>query len=348
MTSELVVEVGNECLFFRFEGHGTKRRLNDPDYVKTVDLEIKRKDLAFYQNSLLSKMAHNEWNEGCGIDASLPLKSHPMLELDIEWSEGIVDMISHIYKKHSTEHLKLPKGIELDDALVVLEYYCLDVPDPRKIDLSEASVVSRARANIFLKERESVYKAAAYILEVIENHAESETFFLFAKRSHDMRIINEMNTVQFHRVGSRFPVPSSLAYSDLSKDAHFKAKQAECEEFLSWVEKDRMRDMLMSILEDAELVAEFEPTKGDNQYGRVPGSDREKCDDISHVYSRTRSLIPYDKGENRRCGYSFVETEYGQLEELCVLMVTVPQKVKRARTNPSGEWGGLRYDRWGV
>jgi hypothetical protein len=117
-----------------------------------------------------------------------------------------------------------------------------------------------------------------------------------------------------------------------------------------------MRDMLMSILEDAELVAEFEPTKGDNQYGRVPGSDREKCDDISHVYSRTRSLIPYDNGENRRCGYSFVETEYGQLEELCVLMVTVPQKVKRARTNQegdwethqSGDWGGLRYDRWGV
>jgi hypothetical protein len=52
MTSELVVEVGNESLFFRFEGHGTKRRSNSCDYVKTVNLEIKREDLAFYENSM--------------------------------------------------------------------------------------------------------------------------------------------------------------------------------------------------------------------------------------------------------------------------------------------------------
>jgi hypothetical protein len=106
MTSESVVEVGKESVFFRFEGD-RKHRANTCGYVKTVDLAIKREDLAFYENSLLSKMAlyenfllskmaHKKWNERCGLDASTPLVTQPMSELKTEWSEGIVDMISHI------------------------------------------------------------------------------------------------------------------------------------------------------------------------------------------------------------------------------------------------------------
>jgi hypothetical protein len=63
-------------------------------------------------------------------------------------------VISHIYKHDGPEGLKLPPlGVELDDAMTILDYYSLNVVNPRLIDQFETDLPQQLRAFLFLQQR---------------------------------------------------------------------------------------------------------------------------------------------------------------------------------------------------
>ncbi len=132
--SETTADGPAALIFFRFLGDPTSD-------IDTVDMVVGRKDLLKYPASLLSKLADDTWkqeeNKNAGAEASNPIVTKPLeAPCANNWSTSVLDMVAHFYHHGSEEGLKLPPGIELDDALGVLDYYSLEVSDPSTIDLS--------------------------------------------------------------------------------------------------------------------------------------------------------------------------------------------------------------------
>ena len=115
----------DSAVHFRFVGE---------DSGLSIDVAVPRKALEAVPESLLTKLADNIWNRGnpeLGRSAMLPIETHPLLaECKDEWSPALAAMIVNAYlfaaKKRPNENkepLKLPPGVDLVDALVVLDYY---------------------------------------------------------------------------------------------------------------------------------------------------------------------------------------------------------------------------------
>jgi hypothetical protein len=80
--------------------------------------------------------------------------------------------------------LKLPDGVEFDDALVVLDYYGFNMDESVKFNFDKMADVIHILAKLFLKWWHSMGKARQFIIEYLKKSPQKKTLFLFATKSH--------------------------------------------------------------------------------------------------------------------------------------------------------------------
>ncbi|CAB9522349.1 expressed unknown protein [Seminavis robusta] len=237
----------SDIVYFRFEGQpGTG--------VDEIDISLSRQVLQAFSDSLLTKLADDEWksdeNKTAGETASNPLITKPLESpCREEWSPCLAEMIAETYRwKHAELRIieddqakegnrpALPPNVTLEDALCVLEYYGVTLDDPSMISFEKLDTESQIRAKLFLKDLALIDDAADLVLEELKQNPQRETLFLFAKRCHNMQYINTHNYLgviyeprKFVRVGN-----------DLECNLHFGWAQDDFhrEHFIEQIRKE--------------------------------------------------------------------------------------------------------------
>jgi hypothetical protein len=227
-----------EKVYFRFQGE-----LIDTHVITPVNICIPKSHLEAKQDTFLSQIAGERWNSDAtvGRDETSPIVVS-LSECSEEWSAPLAQMITDSYQQHFDQRptpLKLPSGgVQLIDALVVMQYFGLQVDNPETdISLEEADDGVIIRAKLFLKELEYVDQAKAFIVEYLKAYPQVETYFLFTRSEYNMDCINgishgeqpmPMNRVKFVRVGDN----------------------EQCNLLYDWVRNSILRQRLISLLED--------------------------------------------------------------------------------------------------
>ena len=227
---------------------------------------ISQQALEAVPDSVLTKLAiDGVWKKdtGDGTAAHHPIVIKPLeAPIQDEWTPAMADMIVNAYQwwleqkekesgnpvgdddeeGESRRLIKLPDGVELEDALVVLDYYFaigeeLWADAVNCVDFSECRVDVQARAKLLLKWMKDAEQTLRFIVETLKSNPKRATLFLFASQKHDMDYINRNNDDDtFVRVGG----------------------DNECDSHLEWIENKRLRERLVLSLEyKAGLKANF-------------------------------------------------------------------------------------------
>lgn len=212
---------------------------------------IFKSHLKVKKDSFLSQMADNNWGNtsvGCvGSESGNPIvvSITPCTE---EWSPSLVTMIQasyqHFHKKEKNAPT-LPKHVELWDALIVLQYFGLQVHDPADIPLDKATEGTRIRAKLLIKQLPHVSKAKEYVFKQLGSNPGHETHFLFTEKPHQVELANHRN----------FPTATDL---NIVKFTAMGNSEEECENNYDWVSYPLLRKHFVSLLQDeVDLEAQF-------------------------------------------------------------------------------------------
>jgi len=285
---------------------------------------IPRSALEAVKNSLLAKLADDTWkaDAAAGSTAENPIVTRPVESpCKEDWEPALANMIVDAYRWHqekktwdsTKEHaakndgggaeankdtlepprLKLPNDIELEDALIVLDYYgLLENEGPIDFDFNETRDDVHIRALLFLKWMKKAEEAKRFIIESLKKDPKVVTHFLFASSKHNMNYINDKMTNEqetFVRVGGE-----------------------ECDAHFEWIGNQRLRAGLVSwVEEESGLKAAF---MNKNYYdGDVYGA-RPRPEE---------SLLAVSADEM---------FQWDGMESMYVLRVVVPKATKRKRT----------------
>lgn len=292
-------------VYFCFKGDTTKS-------VADAHVAIDRDALEAAKESVLAKLASDMWasNEKAGSSETIPIITHPLkAPCKDEWDPVLAEMIADAYHYHEEmkkyneakekeegppPSLKLPAGVEFQDALAVLDYYGLTIDESVNFDFSYTTDAIHIRALLFQKGIKMVQKAKESIIEAIKKDPKVVTLFLFTNSRHDMKHINKWNEKKFVRVGE--PI--------------------DCENHLEWVENDVLRELLISSLDESGLQAQF---VSENFYELYDGEPWRIYTDPKPGLSYVSVRRNYDNG-------------FDDCELLPVLQVEVPRKAKKQRT----------------
>jgi hypothetical protein len=312
-------------VFFLFKGTGGRNHDEDAAGVKQVPdalVAIPVEALESKPDSLLTALVNDSWkqSEAAGSNRENPIITKPLESL-LEWTPSLAEMIRDAYAwfhlrkqkksecedmepKENDEKIELPRdGVELKDALVVLEYYGLTPDDPLlHISLEEADYMVRLRAKLLFKEIPNLLKAVQFIQDYLEKDPRRVTLFLFAQSHHDMDYINKHNngyqTNRFVRVG----------------------EGDDCDMNFEWVQSEFLRRCFQSTLEDVGLSASFltgaRAVLADcyhhKRYGESDSSSNPPPDEYSYIEVEPSEDSSYRRGRP-------------VVEELAVIRVQIPE-----------------------
>ena len=342
----------NSLVYVRFEGGhvvGNTIAIPSVDIVipkAALDMEGTQGSAAHVQPTYLGSLAKDTWRQDVSKGASVnnPLTIHPLrAPCSEEWSPKIAHMIAEVYQRriqyseiqyHENPvdlRPRLLKGVELEEALVVLDYYGFNVMDDPKnsIILDDADPIAKIRGGLFLQEIEHVESAKQFIVKYLTESPARITYFLFADHTLDMNYVNftldgfrdldyNRDGIQFVRLGESSTSAVSGGGGGDGNDSGGSFRMPECDRHYAWVQGEpRRRENLVALLEEVGLTATF-------VFESFPII--ENCQ--NHEYG--------PQYEPPKHGYSLLarkcnDSDLITFEDYAVLKVLVPPALKKAR-----------------
>ena len=291
-----------------------------------ANVAIDQTCLETVKDSLLTKLATGTWkrSESAGSTKDDPIITRPLESPCKEvWTPALGTMIADAYKRESAkrrtssaqvvdeaseEHeapppplLKLPENVELEDALLVLDYYGVMKDELNSFDLEDTSDDVQLRALLYLKWLNNVEEAKLFILDTMKNDLKVKTLFLFASSEYDMDFINAQDRngkEKLVRVGD----------------------DSSCNDHFEWTtHHQKLRNYLVSLLEEQSgLMATW------RNRNFAFGLDGNEVDDCYFRPSPGKSMILVRPDTHN---------DYDGSEEMFVLQVEVPMANKKQRTD---------------
>lgn len=156
-------------VFFQFLGS---------EEIPTHTISVNCESLQQHPDSLLTKLYDDKWKKkgsekGSTLDD--PIVTVPLESLE-GWLPGMAIMIETFYK---TSEFVLPKHVELEEAVPILDFYGLPVQDPQTVKFDETDVATEVRAKLWIERSKNYQATVDAILDKFRTEPEVEKQFVF-------------------------------------------------------------------------------------------------------------------------------------------------------------------------
>jgi hypothetical protein len=257
-------------VYFRFEG---KRRTG----VESVDVSIPKLHLKAFPETLLAKLAEDTWKsdkEAGETTIDKPIITDPLEGPCAElWSPDLAQLIVDVYRYQYHQEKEtddstptngsigiivsevyqppeslvprpvVPFGVELDNVLVVLDFYGFPMKPEERIQVK-----------LQKREFELMEKAQKYVLAELEKNPHRETLFLFASHTADMNYIHRVNDTSrikrpwCHKTQDEILFIRTASFSS-GQFVRVGGSSPECAEHFAWSHVACLREHFLASLQ---------------------------------------------------------------------------------------------------